>query len=200
MSESSAPVTGAEGTPDTGTNGPNSEQNQGTPDTGTTGPDTTNWRAEAEKFEALAKKHERQAKENIAAAKELARVRREAMTDQERAVAEAVEKAKAEAFTESASRFGARLVAADIKASAAGRLSAEQIDALTARLDVSGFLTADGEVNAGAITEFVESIAPAPAPGQTGFPDLGQGARGPAPLPLNGDPLERDLKSKLGIR
>lgn len=40
-----------------------------------------------------------------------------------------------------------------------------------------------------------------PTPGQEprGFPDLGQGARGGGATPLNGDPLERALKQKLGI-
>lgn len=197
MSQQSAPDTGA-GTPDTGTNGPNSEQAQGTPDTGTTGPDTTDYRAEALKFEALAKKHEQRAKENVAAASELARVRRDAMSEQDRAVSEAVERARAEAAAEVVGRLGSRLVVAEIRGAVGGRLPADQLDALMDHLDLSGFLSAEGEVDSSAVTAFATRIAPEMTSSPT-FPDLGQGPRAPAANGGASDPLLSALKGKLGI-
>src|SRR5436190_13274533 len=188
MSQQSAPDTGAVGTPDMGITGPNSEQEQGTPDTGTTGPDTTDYRAEAAKFAALAKKHEQQAKENVAAAKELARVRREAMSEQDRAVSEATERARSEAAAEVVARLGGRLVVSEIRAAVAGRLTAEQLDAVTEHLELSGFLSETGDVDLAAVTAFAQRIAPEVTPSPT-FPDLGQGPRTPTTNGNASDPL-----------
>jgi hypothetical protein len=184
------------GTPDTGTAGP-ADEHQGTPDTGTPGPDTTDWQAEAAKFRDLARKHEQQAKENVAAAKELGRVRREAMSEQERAVSEAVERARAETAAEVTIRLGGRLVDAAIRLAVGDRLGADQVTALLERVDLSSFLTETGDVDTGSVTRWAESIAPESKP-STAFPDLGQGVRVPV---VNGapDPLLGSLKGKLGI-
>lgn len=174
--------------PETGTEGP-------PPDTGTdtppeTGSDLTQVQAELDKARAEARRWESRAKGNSEAAKELDRLRRESMNDQERAAAEAADKATSEVTA----RLGGRLVRAEMRAAAGGRLSAEQVEALASHLDVAAFLTTEGDVNDVAIAQFVDSIAP-PAV----FPDLGQGARG-TPTPLNGDPLLHDLQAKLGLR
>jgi multidrug efflux pump subunit AcrA (membrane-fusion protein) len=183
--------------PEKGTEGP-------PPDTGTevtppeTGSDLTQVQVELDKARAEARRWESRAKGNSEAAKELDRLRRESMNDQERAAAEAADKATSEVTA----RLGGRLVRAEMRAAAGGRLSAEQVEALASHLDVTAFLTTEGDVNEVAIAQFVDSIAPpAPAIGDLGpvFPDLGQGARG-TPTPLNGDPLLHDLQAKLGLR
>src|SRR5690606_14903608 len=57
---------------------------------------------------------------------ELEQLRKERMSEQERAIADAVAQAKAEA----AATYGSRLAAAEFRAAAAGRLSDEQVDTL----------------------------------------------------------------------
>jgi len=189
-----APETGPTTPPETG---PNAPETGAAADTGN-GAEETDWRSEAEKYRALMRKEEAKAKANATAAKELDKLKREAMTEQERAVAEAVAAAQAETAADVTRRLGGRLVVAEIRGAVAGRLPADAVDALTERLDLSTFLTDDGEVNADAVREFAGQIAPDVHGPQT-FPDLGQGAR-----PANGnafanDPLLRDLKGKLGI-
>jgi hypothetical protein len=125
---------------------------------------------------------------------ELNKLQRKSMTEQEKAIAEAVDAAR----SETAKQYGSRLAAAEIKAAAAGRFTDDQIVALVKRTDLAGFLTPDGEVNEAEVAAYVDSIAP--AKDEDPFPDLGQGPRGTQPHALNGDPLLRDLKSKLGIR
>lgn len=189
-----APETGTNGRPETGTNSP--------PETGTAagteGVEATDWQAEAQKYQALMRKEEAKAKANSAAARELERLRRETMTDTERAVAEAVAAAKAETAAEVTNRMGGRLVIAEIRGAVAGRLSPEAVGALTERLDLSTFLTDDGEVDGAAVQAFAAQIAPDVQAPPT-FPDLGQGARGSNNGGALNDPLLRDLKGKLGI-
>lgn len=143
------------------------------PDTGTP---ETDWKAEAEKWQGLARKHEDRAKANASAAKELETVRQSSMTEQERAVAQA----KVEARTEALREAGGRLVAAEVRAAAAGRLDDRQLSTLLDGLNVAAFVSEDGEVDAKRIGQFVDGIAPknSTAGDPTGFPDLGQGARG----------------------
>lgn len=82
-----------------------------------------------------------------------------------------VEVARAEGRTEALKESTGRLVQAEFKAAAAGRLSDEQRDELLASLDTSKFVTADGEPDDERIRAFVAAIAPRkPA-------DLGQGRR-----------------------
>jgi hypothetical protein len=183
--------------PETGTEAPPPDMGTDTPPE--TGSDLTQIQAELDKARAEARRWESRAKGNSEAAKELDRLKRESMNDQERAAAEAADKATSEVTA----RLGGRLVWAEMRAAAGGRLSAEQVEALASHLDVAAFLTSEGDVNEVAIVQFVDSIAP-PAPAVNGdlgpvFPDLGQGARG-VPGQLNGDPLLHDLKAKIGLR
>lgn len=181
--------------PDTG------ETTQTTQTTETTEPqvtDTASLEAEVAKWKDLARKHEERSKTNSAAAKELETLRQQSMTDQEKAVAQAKIEAKAEAFRE----VGGKLVAAEIRAAAAGRPL--DVDALLEGLDASRFVGDDGEPDRSAIVKWIDRIAPVPEP-QTntrpGFPDLGQGVRtDPNSVALNGDPLLADLKAKVGAR
>lgn len=192
MSEPTKPATGDEPQPDTGTDTQ--------PDTGTEQQQQPDWRNEAERWKSQARRHEERAKANAKAAAELERLRKESMSEQERAAAEAYERGMSDAV----SKLSGRVVRSEIKAAVGGRLGVEQVDALVARLDPNGFLGDDGEVDTVAVATFVESILPPPPPepeAGTQFPDLGQGARGPAgSVPLNGDPLLRSLKAQLGVR
>lgn len=175
-------------TPDTG-NPPPPPPPPPEPDTG------TDPAAELDKWKAQARKHEERAKANAAAVKELEQLRASMMTDQEKAVAEAAAAARSETLTE----VGGKLAAAEIRAAAAGRLDDDQLATLLDGIDPARFLTDTAEVDTDRVKAFVDGIAPASDTPQPFVPDLGQGQRGQS-TPLNGDPLERALKSKLGIR
>ncbi len=155
--------------------------------------DVTQLTAEIDKWKSLARKHEARAKENAEARKELDAVRAESMTEQEKAVAEAVAAARAEVLAE----VGAHLVDAEVKAAATGR--GIDVEALLDGLDRKRFLGEDGKPDVEAITQWIERLSPKQEKNEPRFPDLGQGQRGRSSMPLNGDPLLRDLKTKLNI-
>lgn len=164
-----------------------------------TAEETPDWKTEAEKWKELARKHEDRAKANANAAKELEQLRQQSMSDQEKAVAEAKAEGRAEAM---AAAMG-KLAAAEIRAAAAARLSAEQLEVLIEATNLAVFVGEDGEIDRDKIQRFVDGIAPLPTEetAPPGFPDLGQGARGgSSSVGLGSDPLLRDLKSMLGIR
>lgn len=158
----------------------------------------TDWKAEAEKFKALARKHEDRAKQNAGAAKELETLRQQSMTEQEKAVAQAAAEARSAAMVE----FAAQLVDARFEAAAAGKLDHEQLAELLSNLDRGKFLAEDGTVDAERITAFVDRLAPKPAdtePAETPFPDLGQGTRN-SQMTLGSDPLLASLKKAVGVK
>ena len=159
----------------------------------------TDWKAEAEKFKTLARKHEDRAKANATAAKELEQVKAASMTEQEKAVAEAVAAARLSTLIE----VGGRLAAAEVRVAAAGRLDDQQLNTILDTVDLSKFLDEDGDVDTAKVAAFVEGIAPAKAPDDLSSMfetvDLGQGARG-KDLPLNGDPLLNAVRDRLGIK
>lgn len=145
----------------------------GTADTGEAGSsstDTTDWQAETEKWKAQARKHEERAKSNAQAVKDLDQLKQASMSDLDKAVAQAKAEARAEAIKESASR----LVAAEVRTAAKGRLSDEQVKTLLSGLNLAAFVKDDGEIDEAGIGKWVESVTPT----SSGFPDLGQGARG----------------------
>lgn len=181
-----------ESAPDTGS------ENAGQADTAEDTGDNKDWQSEATKWQNLARKHEERAKANATAAKELEQLRQQSMSDQEKAMATARAEGKAEAL---AAVMG-KLAAAEIRAAAAARLSDEQLEALLEATNVAVFIGEDGEIDRAKVQRFVDGIAPPLTEEETRprFPDLGQGARGGSNAALNGDPLLRDLKSKLGIR
>ncbi len=155
--------------------------------------DEKDWKAEFEKLQRNSRKWEDRAKENAQAAKELEQLRQQHESDQERAVREARDQARAEALSE----FGAERVADAFRVAAAGRDL--DVDGLLDDLKVEKFLGDDGRPNRDAVQQFVDRIAPATEPGQPAPLDLGQGARGGQAPGLNSSQLEKDLKAKLGI-
>ena len=185
----------SEATADTATDTTTTETT--TVETQVTDTDTTDWAAEAEKWKAQARKHEERAKANANAAKELDKLKQEAMTEQERAVEQARQEARAEALRE----VGADRVDDAVRAALAGRDVDD--DALLEGLDRSRFLDEDGQPDRDRIAAWVDRIAPKPTESTQdtggGFVDLGQGARPAGSDALNGDPLLAGLKNKLGI-
>lgn len=141
--------------------------------------DDPDWESEASKWKQLARKWENRAKENSKAKKDLDELRKQGMTDQEKAI----EAARDEARNEERAKVGARLVAAEIKVAAAGRLDDEALDTLIENLNTANFLTDDGEVDTEKVKDLVDGVVPAkgeeddPGTGKKKRPDMGQGRR-----------------------
>lgn len=108
-------------------------------------PDTTDWKAEARKWE-------QRAKENSSKARELEKQQQAAMTDAERAVAEA----EARGRTAATQDFGKRLATAEIRAAA---LDADRdLTGVFDYLDLARFVDEDGEPDDKAIKAFVDGL------------------------------------------
>jgi len=156
---------------------------------------------ELERWKAQARKHEDRAKANRDAASELERVKREAMSEQERAVADAAEAARQGVLRD----LGAKLVHAEIRAAAAGRLPDETLSTLTEAIDVARFLGDGAAVDTDAVKAFVDGVVPAPLPPVVPSPlpvaDIGQGAgRGGAnSIPTGDDALVDAVKRLVGL-
>lgn len=172
------------------------------PETGTEATETTeeaptatveSLQAEVDKWKAQSRKNEERAKANAKAQRDLDELRQQSMTEQERAV----EAARAEARTEVLKEVAETRVADAFRVAAAGR--GIDVDELLDGINLSRFVTDDGP-DTGAISAFVEKIAPAKSDDGDPFPDLGQGARASGSAPLNGDGLVQALKNAVGAR
>lgn len=97
---------------------------------------------------------------------------RELMSDKDKAVADAEDRAT-QATT---ARFAEKLVKAEFKSAAAGRLDADRLNAILAPLDLTKFLDKSGDVDEAKVTSYVDSIAPTKAPAQRGPSSSGLGA------------------------
>lgn len=125
--------------------------------------DTTDWKAEARKWE-------QRAKENNQKANELDKQRKASMTEAEKAVAEAEQRGRTAATQD----FGKRLARTEFDA-AAGRRNPDFDTAATFEwLDLGKFVGEDGEPDTKAIKQAVERLVPA-AP--NGPPSFDGGAR-----------------------
>ncbi|MFJ9740822.1 hypothetical protein [Streptomyces sp. NPDC101166] len=138
-------------------------EDDGKPDTGTesaeqtaddSNADTTDWKAEAEKYKALMRKHEARAKENANAAKERDELRKQSMSEQERAVDEATAKARAEERV----RLAGKLARQGFIAAAAGRLP--NAASVADDLNLAKYVGEDGEIDESGLAELVERLAP----------------------------------------
>lgn len=135
------------------------------------------WKAEADKWKAMARKHEDRAKENGAAARELEKLREASLSEAEKAVAEAEKRGRTAALTE----VGQRIAAAEIKAALTGVVADPA--AVVDDLNLAKFVTADGDVDAKAVTALKDRYA-ALIPKVA---DLKQGARSAPPPQFNGN-------------
>lgn len=142
-----------------------------------------------EAFKARARTAEKAAK---TAEAELEKLRKATMSEQEKAVAEARAVGRAEAVAEA----NDRLLRAEIRATAAGKL-ADPADAAALLGDLSTFLTADGEPNAKAITSAIDELVKAKpylAPqGARPWPLPGGGAK-----PSNGQSINDVIRQRAG--
>ncbi len=170
---------------DTDTTTETTETDTGTDDAGTddtrTGDDPA---AEVDRLRGelqKARKWEERAKANSKAAKELEEFKQQSMSETEKAIDQARTEGRRQALTES----GAKIVAAEIRAAAKGRMAGEQVSTLIDNVNLSRFVDDDGEVDRDALIAFVDGIAPKPTEDQTVSPllDLGQGARDPKGVP-----------------
>lgn len=126
--------------------------------------------ADAEKWKAMARKHEREAK---SARAELDKIREATQSEQEKAI----NAAKAEGLKEGARSMASRIVDAEIRAAAAGRLDKDQLATLLEGLDRGRFVDDDGEVDTERVAKFVNGIAPKAGSQPRERIDLGQGSR-----------------------
>lgn len=145
-------------------------------------PPTVDQAAEAAKWKALARKHEEAAKANRAAAEELEKLRKERMTEDEKARSVAFEEGRAAAQKD----LARQLVAAEFRSHAAlaGR-DVAALDGLLEDFDLSRFVAADGTVDTERIKTRVEALPPRPgepAP-QPRWGSTGQGNPAPPPAP-----------------
>jgi len=116
--------------------------------------DSTDWKAEAEKYKALMRKHEQRAKDNSTAAKERDELKRQSMSDQEKAV----EEASAKARTEERVRLAGKLARQGFLAAAAGRVP--NAAGVADDLNLAKYVGEDGEIDESGLAELVERLAP----------------------------------------
>lgn len=116
--------------------------------------DSTDWKAEAEKYRALQKKWEARAKDNATAAKERDELRKQSMTEQEKAV----EEASAKARTEERVRLAGKLARQGFLAAAAGRIP--HAPSVADDLNLAKYVGEDGEIDEAGLAELVDRLAP----------------------------------------
>lgn len=175
--------------PDTGTDDtPSDDQPNDQPDTpaADTAPDH---KAEAEKWQALAKKHEARAKGNASAAKELEALKASQLSETEKAVNEAEERGR-KAGTAAGME---RLAAAEIKAALTGVVPDPA--SIVEDLNLGRYLDEDGEIDADKVSELkakYEAMAkPAEDDSATPAGRRPKEAMGKVPLP-NSDRIQLD--------
>lgn len=123
---------------------------------------------------------------------ELDKLRKDSMSDQERAVAEAKAEARAEVLTQA----NQRLLRAEVRAAAAGKL-ADPDDAL-GLLDLPSFMDDDGEINTKAIKSAIDKLVSS-KPYLSARPGNGSGEGGARGGNANTEPSMDDwLRAKAG--
>ncbi|WP_431784335.1 hypothetical protein [Streptomyces chumphonensis] len=116
--------------------------------------DEVDHKAEAEKYKALMRKHEQRAKANAQAAKELAQLKREGMSDLDKKVDEAVAAARAEERVKS----GVRVARSAFLAAAKGRMADPK--EVVEDINLKRYVDDEGEVDDEAIAALVDKLAP----------------------------------------
>lgn len=143
---------------------PAAETTDAAPDQQAEQPDTTDWKAEARKWE-------QRAKENRQAAAELEKARKAQMTEAERAIADAEKRGAQTA----AQQYAQRLVRSEFTALARGRNPEYDVAAVLDDLNLARYVSEDGEPDGKALAAAVDRLVPAPErnPRPTGNADLG---------------------------
>ncbi len=135
----------------------------------TDGQQAAYWRAQSRKHEGRAKAREDYDDVKAKAAR-LDAIEAANATEQEKAAKAAREEGKAEGYREATPR----IVRAEFRAAAAGRIESDRLAAILEPLDLGKFLDDSGDVDTDKVSSFVDGIAPDRG---NGFPDLGQGRR-----------------------
>lgn len=175
----------ADGDASTATTGDKPDTGESAADKDADGPgDSTDWKAEAEKYKALMRKHEARAKDNATAAKERDELKKQSMSDQERAV----EEASAKARTEERVRLAGKLARQGFLAAAAGRLA--NASSVADDLNLSKYVGEDGEIDEKGLGELVDRLAP-PAPAKKADPEDGADAK-----PKNGRGFDQGARGR----
>ena len=146
--------------------------------------DSTDWKAEARKWE-------QRAKENKAAAAELEKQRKATMTEADRAIAEAEQRGRTAAATD----FGKRLARTQFDALAGRRNPDVSTDAVLEYVDLGRFVGEDGEPDSKAIQAAVERLVPEATSG-TPSVNLDLGARIAPPTSPNMSQLIRQAAGR----
>lgn len=141
-----------------------------------TPPSVEDLQARIDELTKESRKWETRSKENHQAKTELEKQRKAAMTDAERAVAEAETRGRTAAVTE----FGKELAQTQFDALAARRNKDFDTGPALEFVDLGKFLNEDGRPNTDAIKAAVERLVPAPADGPPSF-DGGTRTAPPAP-------------------
>ena len=125
------------------------------------------WKHQSRKHEERSKAFDGLTPEALTALREKAdqhdALERELMSDKDKAIAEAEDRAT-QATT---ARFAEKLVRAEFKSAAAGRLDGDRLNNILAPLDLTKFLDKNGDVDEAKVATYVDSVAPkaaAPAP------------------------------------
>jgi hypothetical protein len=132
--------------------------------------DSTDWKAEARKWE-------QRAKENKAAAAEVEKARKAAMSESERAVAEAEERGRMAAVTS----YGQRLARTEFIAEAAKRNGGYDATSILDDLNLARYIGEDGEPDSKAIASAVARLIPEASAAAPVPPAFDGGARQSAP-------------------
>lgn len=126
-----------------------------------------------------ARRHEKTVKDRSdydelkAKAADADKLRKERETETQKQIREAGEKARADALAESTPR----LVQAEFRAAAGGRIDAERLATLTEDIDLGRYVRADGSVDLDKVAAKVAAWAPPKDDPRTVKPDPTQGAR-----------------------
>lgn len=104
---------------------------------------------------------------------------RSTQSDQEKAIEAARTESAEQGRIAERAAMTPRLVAAEMRAAAGGRIDADRLAAVLEPIDSTKFLTDTGEVDTEKVGAFIAGIAPADdgKGGKPGFPNLGQGRR-----------------------
>jgi hypothetical protein len=136
------------------------------PTTGADPGDLASLRDALERERQLRRDAERRAKEGSTFKTRLDELQAAQMTEQEKAVAKAVEEAKTSARTEALASTAIRLARAEFRAAASGRVEPSALDGFLEYADLAKFVTPEGEPDEKAIKAGVDKLA---GPQRTSF-------------------------------
>lgn len=149
----------------------------------------------AERVAREKRRHADETKELRTKAAEADRLRKERETETEKAIREAREEGRSAALAEARPR----LVLAEIRAAAAGRIDPSRLDDLVDDIDLSRYLGEDGSVDVERVRRKVDAWAP-PAPAKDDKPhDEKPAARRPRPDPSQSTPRPPAAEGSRGL-